>query len=58
MHQNLFHLQKPINIHINIFVVSKPKPTPNASSTAAHPALQMHPLAAGRKYLLLLKFYP
>lgn len=30
-------------------VVSKPKPTPNASSTAAHPAL-MHPLAAGRKY--------
>ncbi|KAG5672491.1 hypothetical protein PVAND_002617, partial [Polypedilum vanderplanki] len=26
--------------------VSKPKPTPNASSTAAHPAL-MHPLAAG-----------
>lgn len=39
------------NIYINIFVVSKPKPTPNASSTAAHPALQMHPLAAGRKYL-------
>jgi len=32
-----------------IFVVSKPKPTPNATSTAAHPAL-MHPLAAGRKY--------
>ncbi|XP_070503249.1 protein couch potato [Chironomus tepperi] len=27
--------------------VSKPKPTQNASSTAAHPALQMHPLAAG-----------
>ncbi|CRL06033.1 CLUMA_CG019095, isoform B [Clunio marinus] len=26
--------------------VSKPKPTPNATSTAAHPAL-MHPLAAG-----------
>lgn len=34
---------------IYILVVSKPKPTPNASSTAAHPAL-MHPLAAGRKY--------
>jgi hypothetical protein len=33
----------------HIFVVSKPKPTPNATSTAAHPAL-MHPLAAGRKY--------
>lgn len=27
--------------------VSKPKPTPNATSTAAHPALMHHPLAAG-----------
>lgn len=30
--------------------VSKPKPQPNTTSTAAHPTLMHHPLAAGRKY--------
>lgn len=29
--------------------VSKPKPQPSTTTTAAHPAL-MHPLTAGRKY--------